>query len=846
MQSPGFRRPSPIFAARALGAACLAALVLVTPQAGAAPALTSGPAILDELRGFATVGSVLHIAAHPDDENTQLIAYLARGRHYRVGYLSLTRGDGGQNEIGPEFGEKLGVARTHELLAAREVDGGRQFFSRAVDFGFSKTPEETLRFWNRQEILADIVRVIREFRPDVIITRFPVPPGSGGHGHHTASGILGVEAFKLAGDTNAFPEQFAEGLQPWQPKRVVWNGFGGTQGLPGSVVKVDIGGSDAVTGESFASIAGRSRAKHVTQGFGNFGGGGRGGPNEQSFMLMGGAPADKDFMDGVDTSWARYPKGAEIGSLTETALAGFDTNNPGASVPALLAIRAKLAALASDPVIDDKRMQLDRILQACLGLTVATTSAEPELVPGESAQFQATVTLHGATPVKWLETLLRYPKRAVVGAEMLTTGQTAAKEISLTVPADAALTQPYWLREEGTTGMSRVDDPKLIGRPENPPAFPVDYVFEIAGQKIVIPDEPKFGVSGVKAGRARKLEIVPPVSLEFGANVLLFAPGATRLVKVEARAARPDQTAVLSITAPEGGEGWKITPAWKSIHLTKTGDRVEAVFAVTAPHGAASARLTASAEVNGRRYENRRVVIDYAHLPIMLLQPKAQTRALSLEVAARGKKAGYLPGAGDDTVAALEQLGYAVTTLTSADLRLERLTNFDAVVTGVRAFNQRSDLKENITNLFAYVAQGGTLIEQYNRPNGLKTETLGPYPLSIQGPAPQLRVTDEQAEVTFLAPDHAALSTPNKIGPADFDGWIQERGAYFASSWDTNRYTALFAMSDPGEAPLRGSTLVAPYGQGYFVYTSLSFFRQLPQGVPGAYRLFANFLSLGK
>jgi LmbE family N-acetylglucosaminyl deacetylase len=808
--------------------------------------LSSPAAILQELRSFNTLGSVLHIAAHPDDENTQLITYFARGRGYRTAYLSLTRGDGGQNEIGREFDEKLGLARTQELLAARRLDGGRQFFTRAIDFGYSKTPEETLRFWNRDEVLGDVVRVIRKFRPDVIVTRFPIPPGSGGHGHHTASGILGVEAFKLAGNSNAYPDQLAQGLQPWSPKRVAWNGFGQQRGgsLTGPTVRVDIGGKDPVTGEGLGPIASRSRGRHITQGFGNFGGGGSGGgsgPNEQSFTILGGEAAEKDLMDGIDTTWGRFAGGAEIRQLTEKAIVEFSTNNPAASIPALLVVRSKLAVLKSDPVVDDKRAQLDLILQSCLGLSVETTAAQPEVVPGETVQFVQNVALSGTTPVKWIETRLRYPG-GVTGADVALK-EKQSRSLSVTVPADAPLSQPYWLREAGSSGLYRVDDPSLIGTPENAPSFPLEYVFEVGGQTLIVPDEPKCLVKDDKGERRRRVDIVPPVSLGFAYDVSLFTPGSTRVVAVEVKAARTDVSGTLQLEAP--GD-WKIAPPNQSFRLGKVGETVRLTFAVIAPAKPASARLTASATVKNQRFANQRIEINYAHLPLMLLQPKAQARLVSVDFAVRGRNVGYLPGAGDDTAAALEQLGYTVTTLTGADLATDKLKNLDAVLIGVRAFNERTDLAAQATNLFAYVENGGTVIAQYNRPNGLNASRLGPYDLSIQGSAPQLRVTDERAAVTFLAPEHAVLTTPNKITMADFNDWFQERGAYFPSNWDKQHYETVLAMSDPGEAPLESSLLIAKHGKGYYVYTGLAFFRQLPQGVPGAYRLFANLVSLGK
>lgn len=823
---------------------CAVTLSAATPPPKAvAPA--PGAAILQDLRSFNTVATVLHIGAHPDDENTALITYLARGRGYRTAYLSLTRGDGGQNEIGPEFDEKLGVARTQELLAARRLDGGRQFFTRAIDFGFSKSPEETLAFWDRKEVLGDVVRIIRTFRPDVIVTRFPIPPGSGGHGHHTASGILGVEAFKLAGDPAAYPEQLKQGLTVWQPKRVVWNtsGFSRGGGVERNVtVKVDIGGNDPVTGESFASIAGRSRGMHITQGFGNFGGRGGGGPNEQAFTLLGGEPAHNDLMDGIDTTWSRVPGGAEIGAMAAEVIAHFEPEDPSASVAALLTLRARLARLPADPVVDDKRAQLDRILQRCLGLTVETIAAQPEVVPGETLRFRSTVKVGAKIPVRWLETRVVYPRSVIRAGQELPPGQPRSAEISVVVPADAPLTQPYWLRQDGSSGIARVDDPTLIGTPENAPTFPIEYRFEVGGQTLVVADEPVQRTAGPKGERSRRVDVIPPVSLRFVSAVSIFAPGAAREVAVEVAAARAGATGTLRLQLPAG---WKVTPASQPFRLGGVGETTRLAFTVTAPAQANSGRVSASAEVGGARYSTQRVEINYPHLPFMLLQPAARARLVSLDVATRGRRVGYLPGAGDDTAEALRQLGYSVTMLSGADLTPEKLRGLDAVVIGVRAFNERKDLAAGLPALFAYVESGGTVVAQYNRPAGSLPE-LGPYPLSIAGQAPQLRVTDEKSPVAFLAPQDLALTTPNRIGPADFDGWVQERGAYFPSKWDEQHYTPILALNDPGEPPLKSGVLIARHGKGYYVYTGLAFFRQLPAGVPGAYRLFANLVSLGK
>jgi len=835
---------------RMVGLAVLASLLAGYPGVSRAAELPTSASILQQMRSFSTMGSVLYIAAHPDDENTQAITYLARGRGYRTAYLSLTRGDGGQNLLGPGFREQLGVARSQELLAARRLDGGRQYFTRAIDFGFSKDYRETLRIWDRQAVLADIVRVIRSFRPDVIVTRFSPQPGDT-HGHHTASAVLAVEAFTLAGDPRAFPEQLGE-LTPWQPRRILHNvGLGGAgAGVPGGgtgVVKIDVGGTDTVLGESFASIAARSRAMHKTQGFGMDGGPGAGGPGAgapgaggprtESFLLLGGEPATQDILDGVDTTWNRVPGGAGIGRLTEEAIARFDPEDPTASVPALLTLRRRVSVLPMDPVVSDKREQLDRIIRACIGLEVETIVDRSEAVPGETLKMRHTAVVRSRIPVRWMA--VRYPsvQRAVTKVLELRANRPVRRDATQILPATTPPSQPYWLRKEGTVGLFHVDDPSLIGRPENPPAFPIEYVFEVGRQTLVISGEPA-AADPANAAMHRRLDVIPPVSLRFASGVQLFAPGAARPVTVELTAARARAAGTVQLQAPTG---WKVTPASRPFRLGREGEQARITFTVTAPDQLATAKLEASVEINGARFNHQRIEVRYDHIPFQLLQPAASLKAVSLDLAIRGHHVGYVPGAGDDVAGCLEQMGYAVTQLTGADLTPDKLRPLDAVVIGIRAFNTRTDLAEHLPALFAYVEAGGNVIAQYNLSAGLSANWLTPFHLRIS----RDRITDETAPVAFLAPDHPSLTTPNRITEADFDGWVQERGLYFPDQWD-ERFTAILASGDPGETPLRGGLLVARHGKGHFVYTALAWFRQLPEGVPGAYRLFANLVSLGK
>ncbi|PTY07179.1 LmbE family protein [Opitutaceae bacterium EW11] len=804
---------------------CLAARVGAADGAGALAA---------ELRTLQQTGSVLYIAAHPDDENTQLIAYLARGRGYRTGYLSVTRGDGGQNVLGPDLGEKLGVARTQELLAARRLDGGRQFFTRAIDFGFSKDYEETLRVWDRQEVLSDIVRVIREFQPDVLVTRFSPQPG-GTHGHHTASAVLALEAFKLAGDPKAFPEQLRD-LKPWQPKRIFWNAWQGRSDVA-NALKIDVSGTDPVLGITFAELATRSRSQHKTQGFDKFAPMSSTGPRIEQFHLLAGDPATTDLLDGVDTSWNRFEGGAAVAKLAEQVAARFDPAKPTESLPSLFELRRAFAALAPSAAVEDRRATLDRLIAECVGLRVATTVPNTEVVAGERIPLHQRVDLSAAVPVRWVA--VRHPRdhsEVPVGIDLVP-GASATKETEKTMPADAGVTQPYWLREQPATGMFRVADTRLIGTPENPPEWPVDYVFSVGGETLVVHDEPVLQGTAPDSPEVRHLAVIAPVSLRFSSEVELLAPGAQREVTVEIAAARPASGSLRLVAS----EGWSFSPAALPFALAKPGDVFRGTFSVTAPARPDVGRLTAEARVGGRVYDTQRQEVHYPHIHFQLLQPPARARVVSLEIARRGQHLGYVPGAGDTIAENLRQIGYDVDVVNGPDLTPERLKTFDAVVFGVRALNVRQDLAPHMAALFAYVEAGGTVVFQYNNPNGLQVEKIVPYDLHLSAD----RVTDETAPMTLLSPGHPVLTTPNAISAEDFQGWVQERGLYFPNRW-ADAFTPILGCNDTGEAPMKGALLVAGYGRGHIVYTGLSFFRQLPAGVPGAYRLFANLVSLGK
>lgn len=818
------------------GIAGLVALAALPRLCATEPVTAS--TLLQELRSFRELRSVLYVAAHPDDENNRLLPYLARGRALRTGYLSLTRGDGGQNLIGSELGEQLGVIRTQELIAARRVDGGEQYFSRARDFGFSKDSADTLQRWDRQQVVADIVRVIRQFRPDIVVTRFsPVPGGT--HGHHTASAILALEAFKLAGDPNAFRDELGR-LPPWQPKRILWNSWtppGSTAPTAADTLQLDCGGFDPLLGESFGEIGARGRSMHKSQGEGRTG---TRGPAPENFTLLAGEPATRDILDGVDGTWGRIPGGAALAPMIDELIARFDPYEPARSVPALLEIRRRLAELAADPLVELKRTQLDHILQSCLGLFVETVVPDAQVVPGEELKLRHTAVLRSSIPVQWLG--VRYASlgtEASVESIGLAENQPANRTGTPKLPANTAVSQPYWLRSAGSEGMFAVEDHSLIGRAENPPVFPVEHVFAIGGQTLVVFDEPVQVINDPVRGEIRRrLDVIPPVSLGWPQSLELFSPGAAKSVVVEITAARPGARGTVELSAPDG---WRATPLSQPFSIARAGDQARFTFEVTAPDHAATGFLRATAVVDGKRYDHARVEIRYDHIPAQLLQPPAELKAVSLELATRGHQIGYLPGAGDLVGESLSRMGYAVTTLSNGALAPENLRRFDAIVIGVRAFNTRGDLDSRMPALFDYAEQGGTLIVQYNTAYGLQSTRFAPYALELS----RDRVTDANAAVTLLEPDHPVFTTPNRITPADFAGWVQERARFVPRSW-APEFTPLVSMSDPGEPPLRGTLLVARHGRGYVVHTSLSWFRELPAGVPGAYRLFANLVSLGK
>jgi LmbE family N-acetylglucosaminyl deacetylase len=800
------------------------------------------------------VGSALMIAAHPDDENTALLAYLARGRKVRTGYLSLTRGEGGQNLIGPEQGDALGVIRTQELLAARRIDGAEQFFTRAIDFGFTKTTQETFDKWGHDKILSDVVWVIRRFRPDVIVLRFTGTERDG-HGQHQVSAILGKEAFTAAADPHRFPEQL-EWVQPWQAKRIMWNTFAFTrqqeqeaEKLPNQIA-VDLGTYDPVLGHSYAEIAGMSRSMHRSQGMGAPE---RRGSAKNFLVLVEGEPAASDVFDGIDTTWNRIPGGGPIGQILVEAAHSFDVEHPEKTVPALVQAQKLMAAL-HQPVVDLKRRELDDAIVLCSGLWLDATADKYAAVPGGTLKISATALNRERLPVEVeavdVEGMAsgieeRKAPAGLMHGSPLAFNEPHVSALTVTVPSGQPFSQPYWLREAKQGETYTVPNQLDIGLAENPPLLRAHFHLRIEGADIEAIRPVRYRYIERSQGELTRAVIVEPeVALQLSEGARVFPSGAARSIDLQVEANVPAAAGRVQIQVPSG---WAVEPRVLDFKLTSAGQETPASFRITPPAHDSKGILEASATVGDAKIAVGMQLINYPHIPPQVLFTPSKTSLVRTDVRVLAKTVGYVMGAGDEVPEALRQLGADVVLLSADDMARCDLGRFDAIVTGVRAYNTRPDLRANQERLLEYVKNGGAMLVQYNVLEGgfvggdpSSVANIGPYPIKIG----RDRVTVEEAPVEPLVAS-PLLHQPNEITAKDFEGWVQERGLYFASEWDPH-YQALFETHDPGEKPLRGGTLYTRYGKGVYIFTAFSWFRELPAGVPGAYRIFANFLSAGK
>jgi LmbE family N-acetylglucosaminyl deacetylase len=835
-------------------------LCLLLLASGFVFAQTAPPAdiatIEQNFKKLDVLGSVLYVAAHPDDENTRLLAYLAQEKHYRTGYLSMTRGDGGQNLIGNEQSELLGLIRTQELLAARKVDGAEQFFTRANDFGFSKGPEETLDFWNKEKVLGDVVWVIRKFRPDVIICRFPTT-GEGGHGNHTASAILAQEAFAAAADPKRFPEQL-QYVQVWQAKRLMWNtfNFGTTNTTAPDQFKINVGVYNPILGKGYGEMAAESRSNHKTQGFGSARQ--RGDAYEYFKTILGDAPKD-DLMDGVNTTWARVGEegiGEDLSAITKS----FSADHPEKSVSGLVKLLDIVEKVKDAYWRTQKTKELSDMIAACAGLWFESYADEPTYALNDTIQGKTQVILRSKIYVK------------LVSAKYLNYGTTshnyiygkqdsiknATRDFDFKIKADA-ITQPYWLKHPHPIGSYNIDDldsTKIIKvndeldtlsganqktMPENVP-FRAELKFYISGKDIALTRPIEFKYTDPARGEIYEpLAIAPPVTANIQGQVYIFNSQQPQIIQVKLKSFKNGATGNIRLNAPAG---WKVSPETVAFTNKSKGDEWEQDFTLS-PAGTRSQTGKLEAQVtfgmNPKVYSYGILSIHYNHIPNITIFPPAEAKLVQLDLKITGKKVGYINGAGDLVQDALRQVGYDVHTLNENEILNGDLSVYDAIVVGVRAYNVDPRLAIENPKLLEYVKNGGNLLVQYNNNKGLVTNKIGPYPFKVVNE----RVTDENAKITIIDPNNPVLNYPNKINPSDFDGWIQERGLYFTKDADP-QYQKVLQMNDPGEGPKDGSLITTQYGKGRFIYTTLSFFRQLPAGVPGAYRLFINMLNKPK
>lgn len=822
----------------------LAGLFLPAGGSLAAPRPVMNAAEIDlALRRLNTVGTALYVAAHPDDENTAILNWLQSVRGVRTVYLSMTRGDGGQNLIGQEAGDLLGVIRTQELLAARRIDGAEQRFTRALDFGYSKGPEETLDFWGHDSLLVDVVRTIRTVQPDIVINRFPTT-GEGGHGHHTASALLSVEAYEAAGDPARFPDQ-AESLGAWKPKRVFWNWFNWSappdSAARTSLVMVDVGDYEPLLGKSCSELAADSRSMHRSQGFGSPE---RRGSLPNYFRVVAGDPATGDLFDGIDLSWKRIRGGDAVGARLARAREEYDLRDPAASLPRLLEALRAMRALADGPLsgheallVQGKLAELQEVIRSCAGLWLEAISDDEAYLPGDSLKVTVTAVNRSPAVVTLEGVRTTIPGVGSPEPRPAARNQPVSRDLRGVVPAglDWTRSQPYWLREPSRKGSYAVHDPATIGPPENRPVLQalVDVTIDGTPLSFELPVEYRW-TDRVKGELYRPIVMVPPVSVKLSETAYLFPDTRPRPVRVTLVGHDPGPATVRLNLPP----GWKSDPGIAAVTLPGRGQPLDVVFQVTPGADMVDGVIAAEAQSGRQRCDREQVTIDYDHIPPQTLFRPARARALRLDLRSRGRRVGYVMGPGDGIPAILRQAGYDVTLLTDADLDTTKLSGIDAIVIGIRAYNSREALKRQNRRILDYAEQGGTVVVQYNTNDRTLYDRFPPKPLKIG----RDRITVEEAPLTFLDPASPLLNEPNRIGPADFDGWVQERGLYFASEWDST-WTPVLSGSDPGEPERKGSLLVTHHGRGTFIYTGLAFFRQLPAGVPGAVRLFVNLVS---
>ncbi|MEX0288974.1 MAG: PIG-L family deacetylase [Flavobacteriaceae bacterium] len=824
----------------------LGILLAISSTEAQAPKKLSSSEAYHALQKLNFLGSALYVAAHPDDENTRLISYLSNKVKARTGYLSITRGDGGQNLIGPELRELLGVLRTQELLAARGIDGGEQFFTRANDFGYSKHPKETLKIWDKEEVLSDVVWVIRNFKPDVIINRFNHRTPGETHGHHTSSAMLSMEAFDLAGDASAYPQQLSSSAT-WQPKRLFFNTswwFYGSQenfekADKSNMLNFDVGVYYPLRGLSNNEIASLASSQHLCQGFGRLST--RGSQPEYIELLKGDLPKDEsNIFDGIDTSWNRVEGGEAVGKVLLAVEKNFDFSNPSKHLPELLEAHNLLQQIGDPHWKRIKTRELEDLITAVAGLYLEASAEAAYANPGGSTKVRIEA-LNRSNAQVLLKSVTISDSRAVEENLPLTPNKRVNIEMDLSIAGDTEYSSPYWLAEKGSLGMYKVEDKSLIGKPETPRRFHARFELVIDGKLLALQKPVVYRHSRPDKGELyQPFEILPEASSRIEDKVIIFADSSPKQIPVTVKALKSDLSGEVQLCF---SKGWKVDQEIVPFQISNKGEEKTIIFTVTPPETEDESYIAPIVRVDGKELTKELVTIAYDHIPTQSVLLPSEAKVVRLNIQKVGEHIGYIAGAGDKVPESLEQIGYTVHTVDPNGITKGSLDKFDAVVVGIRAYNVVPELKFKQQHLFDYVHQGGNLVIQYNTAGRWQKayENIAPYPLKLS----RDRVTDENSAVQILAKDHALINFPNAISTKDFEGWVQERGLYFPNEWDS-RFTPILSMNDQDEAPMEGSLLVTPHGEGNYIYTGLSFFRELPAGVPGAYKIFANMLSIGK
>ncbi len=786
-----------------------------------------------EMEKLPVVGNALYLAAHPDDENTRLIAWMANEVKMRTAYLSLTRGDGGQNLIGTEKGPYMGLIRTQELREARKLDGGEQFFTRAVDFGYSKTPEETLKKWNRDSVLSDVVATIRKFKPDVIVLRFP-PTSYAGHGHHTASALLAEEAFDLVNDPKAFPWS-AKKYGTWKVQRLLFNDSPwwdkNIEERKDEYITVDVGTFNPLLGRSYTEVAGMSRSQHRSQGFGASLA--KGGQVEYLKPIKGDNPSGT-FISGLALNWSERVKGGgKVEQVIEELLKAFDPSNPAQSLPLLVELHEQIKATPPNPWKSYKLEQVKEIILACGGIWFELLAESPQYAVGDSIELNFQILSQVNADINIVS--------AHVEGKSLDLSTSLSNDMIQTrvklLPASSFI-NPYWLTHAAVANLFSVSNYALLGQPQNDAPLNAEITLEAFGHNISydVPVRYKW-VDRADGELYKELHITPMVTANPEKNTLVFTSAEPK--RIQLKVTQQTSQEVEGNVVPIVPDGWSVTPEASTLALNSTNPVAFIEFELTPPAEMTSGFLTFQL---GDTPLQQQVNIEYPHIEQQLVFPESAVKLVHAPAKIRGKHVGYIMGAGDDVPVALEELGYRVHPIESKTITLNKLKTMDVVVMGIRAYNTEKSLEKLNGILLEYVENGGHLVVQYNTNRGLVVNNFAPYELALS----RKRVTVEEAEARLIVKDHPLLKTPNAINQQDFDNWVQERGLYFAGEWDESKFDALISWNDPGEEPGNGGLLVADYGKGTFIYTGISFFRQLPAGVPGAYRLFANIMSYGQ